>query len=406
MALSALCTLAVPLGTAFTYQGRLNDGSLPATGIYDLRSTIYDAAGGGSTIAGPLTNSAVGVTNGLFIVALDFGGAAFCGDARWLELGVRTNGAAADFTALSPRQPLTLAPYALYASSAGIAVTATNVAGVLAGGALSGTYSNAVAFNNPASSFDGNGGGLTNVNATTLGGLGASSFWRLAGNGGTTAGADFLGTTDNQPLEFKVNGLRAFRLESSLTNGAPNVIGGSPQNFVGAGIVGAVIAGGGATNYWDWASTNSVLGDFGVVSGGGGNIIQTDAFGAVIAGGALNVIGAWSDYSTIGGGEENSSAAGCQYGTIGGGRFNVINLTTIGGGVIAGGMNNTIAAQAATAAIGGGDGNVIGYRSESATIAGGYHNLIDTNSYNSAIGGGYVNAIYAECESSTIAGGE
>ena len=28
-------------GTAFTYQGRLNDGVNPAGGIYDLRFTIY-----------------------------------------------------------------------------------------------------------------------------------------------------------------------------------------------------------------------------------------------------------------------------------------------------------------------------------------------------------------------------
>jgi len=30
---------AAPLGTAFTYQGRLTDGANPATGIYDLRFT-------------------------------------------------------------------------------------------------------------------------------------------------------------------------------------------------------------------------------------------------------------------------------------------------------------------------------------------------------------------------------
>ena len=30
-------------GTAFTYQGRLNDGANPANGDYDLRFAIYDA---------------------------------------------------------------------------------------------------------------------------------------------------------------------------------------------------------------------------------------------------------------------------------------------------------------------------------------------------------------------------
>jgi hypothetical protein len=33
-------------GTAFTYQGRLGDNGAPASGIYDLRFTIYDLAAG------------------------------------------------------------------------------------------------------------------------------------------------------------------------------------------------------------------------------------------------------------------------------------------------------------------------------------------------------------------------
>jgi hypothetical protein len=49
--------------------------------------------------------------------------------------------------------------------------------------------------------------------------------WSLSGNAGTT-GTDFLGTTDNQPLELRVNGARAMRLEpaSDGANPAPNVI--------------------------------------------------------------------------------------------------------------------------------------------------------------------------------------
>jgi hypothetical protein len=31
-------------GTAFTYQGRLNNGGSPASGLYDLRFTIYDSS--------------------------------------------------------------------------------------------------------------------------------------------------------------------------------------------------------------------------------------------------------------------------------------------------------------------------------------------------------------------------
>jgi len=110
---------AEPLGTAFTYQGCLDEGSNPAQGIYDLRFAIHDVASGGVPVAGPLTNSAVAVSNGLFTVALDFGGGIFTGDARWLEIAVRTNGSGA-FTALSPWQSLTATPYALYAPNAGL----------------------------------------------------------------------------------------------------------------------------------------------------------------------------------------------------------------------------------------------------------------------------------------------
>jgi hypothetical protein len=54
-------------GTAFTYQGRLNDGGVPAGGNYDLKFTLYDGLTGGSIVGSPLTNAPVGVSNGLFL---------------------------------------------------------------------------------------------------------------------------------------------------------------------------------------------------------------------------------------------------------------------------------------------------------------------------------------------------
>lgn len=115
-------------GTAFTYQGRLNDGIALAQGIYDLKFLIYNtpAPGVGDLVAGPITNSAVAVTNGLFTVTIDFGENVFDGGERWLGIAVRTNGVD-DFTRLTPRQLLTAAPYALYAPNAGAAVLANSV---------------------------------------------------------------------------------------------------------------------------------------------------------------------------------------------------------------------------------------------------------------------------------------
>ena len=133
-ALLSLSTLSSPLsawaqGTAFTYQGRLNDSAGAANGIYDLRFTIYDASGGPGVIAGPVTNSPTSVSNGMFTVALDFGTGVFTGAERWLEIAVRTNGGEA-FTALTPRQKLTPTPYA---------ITSGNLSGALPAAQLSGT---------------------------------------------------------------------------------------------------------------------------------------------------------------------------------------------------------------------------------------------------------------------------
>jgi hypothetical protein len=125
--LLTICRSAHAQGTAFNYQGRLNDGTVPANGIYHLRCALFDALTVGNQVGSPLTNSPVHVTNGLFTVTLDFGAGVFTGPARWLEIGVRSNGSGV-FTPLVPRQPLTPAPYALYTPSAGAATTAASAA--------------------------------------------------------------------------------------------------------------------------------------------------------------------------------------------------------------------------------------------------------------------------------------
>jgi hypothetical protein len=109
LALLAGVTLACVQGSAFTYQGRLNDTGGPATGRYHLRFTLYDTAVNGAVVAGPATNNAVDVTNGLFTLALDFGAGVFTGPDRWLDITVRTNGGSA-FVILAPRQKLTPTP--------------------------------------------------------------------------------------------------------------------------------------------------------------------------------------------------------------------------------------------------------------------------------------------------------
>ncbi len=79
-------------GTAFTYQGRLNDGANPATGNYDLAFSLFTVNSGPGQVGGMLTNALTGVTNGLFTVILDFGAGVFPSADRWLEIAARSSG--------------------------------------------------------------------------------------------------------------------------------------------------------------------------------------------------------------------------------------------------------------------------------------------------------------------------
>lgn len=117
-----------PLGTAFTYQGQLKEGGAPLEGTADFEFTLWDAAGsgnpptGGAQIGGMQAISAVQVTSGLFTAALnsasEFGVNAFNGNARWVQIAVRSPASDGLFTTLAPRQPLTAAPHALLALNA------------------------------------------------------------------------------------------------------------------------------------------------------------------------------------------------------------------------------------------------------------------------------------------------
>jgi hypothetical protein len=104
--------------TAFTYQGRLDVISGPANGLYDFRCQLYDAEITGALVSTTVTNTPVRVTNGLFVLNLDFGASVFDGAPRWLSIDVRTNNGL-NFDHVSPRQRLAPAPYAIYAGTAG-----------------------------------------------------------------------------------------------------------------------------------------------------------------------------------------------------------------------------------------------------------------------------------------------
>jgi hypothetical protein len=112
-----------PLGTAFTYEGRLTEGGAPANGSYDLQFKLFDSRAGSRRprqVGSTITRPNVPIVDGLFSVNLDFG-AVFGPDARWLEASVRPGGSSDSFTLLS-RQRVRPTPAAMYATTAGAAV--------------------------------------------------------------------------------------------------------------------------------------------------------------------------------------------------------------------------------------------------------------------------------------------
>jgi hypothetical protein len=56
-------------------------------------------------------------------------------------------------------------------------------------------------------------------NILTIGASGLGNNWSLTGNAGVNPGANFLGTTDNQPLVFRVNNSEAMRVNADGTVG-------------------------------------------------------------------------------------------------------------------------------------------------------------------------------------------
>ncbi len=205
-------------------------------------------------------------------------------------------------------------------------------------------------------------------------------FWSLTGNAGTGA-SDFLGTTDNQALELRVNNARALRLEPNATS--PNVIGGYSGNSVTSGVVGATIGGGGNSGH-----LNQVTEDYGTVGGGRGNTANN--WYATTGGGLGNA--ATGDSTTVGGGQGNSAAG--KAGTVGGGQS---NATSSSYATVSGGFDNQASGGAATVA--GGWGNEAS--GEVATIGGGY-NITVTANY-ATVGGGWENT--ASGENATVGGG-
>ncbi|MCB0543503.1 MAG: tail fiber domain-containing protein [Saprospiraceae bacterium] len=167
---------------------------------------------------------------------------------------------------------------------------------------------------------------IVDGNSVDLVALPFANNWSLSGNAGTDTTVNFIGTTDNMPLDFRVNNLRGLRLEyaeNDLGVPGPNIIGGYGGNNVNPGIYSATISGGGRAG-----EVNSVTGGSGTIGGGSSN--TAGGIYATVGGGYNNTSNA---YSTIGGGASNIASS--NYSTVGGGGGNIASgsYATIPGGL-------------------------------------------------------------------------
>jgi trimeric autotransporter adhesin len=439
-------------GTAFTYQGHLNAGGVAANGSYDLQFMLFITNTTGVAIAGPVTNSATAVSNGLFTTAIDFGPGVFIGESNWLDIAVRTNNGGA-FTELAPRQQVTPTPYAIYAEGAASAnsVSAGNISGVVpltelppvlvTNNAMGVTLSGNL-FGNFGGSFFGNGAGLTGLNATTLSGMAATAFWQLGGN--NVSVGQVLGSTNNQSVVFEANGQQIMVLQPDPTDvGAPNIVAGSPVNYLTEGrfgpVHGSAILVGGSTYDANYAQafTNFIAASYSTIAGGAGNTValgngagqsepdfnfigggmgNTVNNASVVGGGALNTAGAEVGYAAVVGGYHNNASGDGAF--VGGGGLddqtasdlrNVIagNSATAPASTVVGGMGNSATDFGAFVGAGGDDGSgaIAGNTAGGmvSTVAGGFGNKASGDG--AFVGGGGDDEIYSELGNTAGGGG-
>ncbi len=312
----------VPLGTEFTYQGKLSFAGEPLNDSADFEFRLFNDEVAGVEVGTVNVIHDALVVDGVFTVGLDFDNV-FGDTALYLEVAVRsphdpTNTMA--YTVLNPRQPITPAPVALALRHLR---TESNVNGP---NVIGGASSNLVT----AGSFSATiGGGADNRVEGERVAIGGGS-----NNTATGFAATIGGGADNNV--FSSTGTIAGGAFNNL-NGSSAAIGGGFGNLVD-GAFGTIAGGGPLDPFNEFGTNNRVYDDYGTIGGGTDNRVgsddadsTTDRFGT-IAGGSQNR--ATANSATIGGGF-NNQATGNSSAIFGGGSHIASGQATfIGGGTL------------------------------------------------------------------------
>lgn len=153
---SALALMIAATGvnaTPLVYQGQLIDGGRAANGSYDLQLTPHRSATGVDALAAAITFEDVPVRSGQFRVEADFGAGLDAVAEPWLQVAVRDARESGAFSVIGTRQKAGLAPL-------------------------------------------------------------VGQCWSTTGDSGVVDGTNFLGTTDAQALELRVQGQKVARFDT------------------------------------------------------------------------------------------------------------------------------------------------------------------------------------------------
>lgn len=282
-----------PVGSAFTYQGKLEESGQAVTGVYDIQFQLFN----GPTLLNFLQSTVVvedvQVTNGLFTAKVDFG-PLFSGAGRWIALGVRPGSSTGAFTVLADRQELTPAPYAIglalpysgaYSAASPLftlnqlgaagamvlsatggdtlTVTASNGAAINATSTTGGNAINAVSNSTAASIRGANAAGGVAVYGQISGASAASAAalygYSLGSNGRGLFVRTESSTNPSNTVEIQNNGTGAALYVSNRTNRAA-VFENTSVSGVNGGVL-STVAGGGIP-LWAKTTGNSAAGRF------------------------------------------------------------------------------------------------------------------------------------------------
>lgn len=265
-------------GTAFMYQGRLTSSGATANGLHDLRFTLWTNPSDPNDQIGPVVcKDGVLIEDGLFSVQIDFGQNVLTGFPLWLGIEVRADstpsncGVGGGFTTLSPRQPLTPTPYAVFATnakSAGLRLPfdgESTVSPLLDLENTTGTSATTYTGIFRVRSTGANSRALTGI-ASGDTGLTYGVYGQSTSIAGIGVQGESFGIAGVRGMATNIGGRGVFG-EATTTSGVNYGVYGLSESTSGRGVVGIATASNG-TNYGVYGVTSSSSGYAGYFLGG------------------------------------------------------------------------------------------------------------------------------------------